>query len=128
MKPRTRLDDLWVLVLEDDYLFADDARRALHAAGAAVVGPFRDAAQAIAAADVRKPDCAVLDINLGQGPDFAPAHALRARGVPLVIVTGYDAEVIPPELADAPCLRKPTDERLIVDAVAHLCGRRPPAR
>jgi ActR/RegA family two-component response regulator len=126
MRQDALLDDLWVLILEDDYFFADDARRALDAAGARVQGPFREPVGALAAADARKPDCAVLDINIGPGPDFTLARALRARGVPFVIVTGYDADVIPNELADAPYLCKPTSKHAVVNAVVRLCGRRRP--
>jgi ActR/RegA family two-component response regulator len=124
MRQDARLDDLWVLILEDDYFFADDARRALDAAGARVQGPFRELVGALAAADAQKPDCAVLDINIRPGgPDFTLARTLRARGVPFVIVTGYDADVIPNELADAPYLCKPTSRHAVVDAVVRLCGR-----
>ena len=62
-----------VLVLENDYFAADDERAALEAEGARVLGPFSQAGQAIAAAERARPDCALVDINLGSGPDFAAA-------------------------------------------------------
>jgi len=118
-----QLKGLSILVVEDDFYLADDASRALACAGAKVIGPCADAEEAIALADREMPDCALLDVNLGDGLDFATARALAARGVPIVFVTGYDTEIIPRDLADAPCLQKPTDPRGIVAAVCSSCGR-----
>lgn len=111
------------MVIEDDYYLADEATSALAQAGAQVLGPYADAADAVTRADRHKPDCALVDVNLGRGPNFAPARALLARKVPVVFVTGYSAEVIPEDLAHVPCLQKPTDGRKIVAAVCSSCGR-----
>ena len=77
-----RLSGLAVLVVEDDYLLADDTCKALEGAGATVLGPYRNAAQASARADGGRPNCAVLDLNLGGGADFTPAGDFTAKGVP----------------------------------------------
>jgi DNA-binding response OmpR family regulator len=122
-----QLKGLSILVVEDDYYLADDASRALARAGARVLGPCAGAAEAIALADRETPDCVLLDVNLGRGLDFAPARALAARGVPIVFVTGYDAVVIPHDLAEAPCLQKPTDARRMVAVVSNTCRRWGPA-
>lgn len=118
-----QLKGLSILVVEDDYYLADDASQALARAGARVLGPCAGGEEAMALADRETPDCALLDVNLGRGPDFAPARALAARGVPIVFVTGYDPLVIPHDLAQSPCLQKPTDPRRIVAAVCTTCGR-----
>lgn len=106
-----------VLVLEDDFYLADDTREALEIAGATVVGPFSDAADAIVAVDRQKPTCALVDINLGRGANFAPAKALLARGVPVIFVTGYEPEIIPAELQAAPVLQKPVETQAIIEAI-----------
>jgi DNA-binding NarL/FixJ family response regulator len=111
-----------VLVLEDVYMIAEELRRILVTAGAEVVGPFSDAALGIAAADKAKPSCALIDINLGAGASFAPAKALRARGVPLAFITGYGADAVPPELADAPHLQKPAKDEDVVGIAHSLCA------
>ncbi|WP_210242009.1 hypothetical protein [Mesorhizobium sp. B2-7-1] len=59
-----------VLVVEDEYYIATDASRALQGAGAEVFGPFPSEEAARAEIAVRRPDAAVLDINLGSGPLF----------------------------------------------------------
>jgi DNA-binding response OmpR family regulator len=120
-----RLDGVSVLILEDEYILADDARRMLQRAGARVVGPFGNALEGLTAAERIRPDCAVLDLNLGTGPDFGPARALRARGVPVVFFSGYDTSVIPAEFRDAHFLQKPVHMAMIVDVVASICGRLP---
>jgi len=117
------LAGLEVLVLEDDYLIADDTRRALKGAGAQVIGPFADFPEALEAADGRKPSCALVDVNLGRGPNFQAARALMARGVPVVFMTGYDKAVIPNDLQSVPCVQKPAENRKLVAAVRSACGR-----
>jgi len=118
-----RLDGLSVLILEDEYILADDARRVLQRAGAKVLGPFGSALEALTAVERSKPDCAVLDLNLGTGPDFGPARALRAYGVPVVFFSGYDTAVIPADFRKAHFLQKPVHMAMIVDVVAAICGR-----
>lgn len=112
-----QLDAVEVLVLEDDFYIADDTRRALEQAGAKVMGPYADAADAIVAAEHKRPSCALVDINLGRGANFAPAKALLARGIPVIVMTGYDLEIIPEDLGASQILQKPTTSEAIVAAV-----------
>lgn len=110
-----------VLIVEDDYYLASDEKAALESAGAQVIGPCRDANEAAGFAASKRVDCAVVDVNLGEGPSFAFARTLQQRGVPFVFVTGYDQAVIPPELAPAPRLEKPIRDLDLVAAVARAC-------
>lgn len=123
MSIQVDLRDIEVLVLEDDYYLADDARQILEGAGARVIGPFSDAAEAVSVAGERTPSCALVDINLGAGPSFTAAKALLAHGVPIILVTGYDGDSIPPELGEIPRLQKPFDLDKILNAVRSACGR-----
>ncbi|MGJ4945900.1 response regulator [Bradyrhizobium sp. HKCCYLS1011] len=109
-----------VLVIEDDYYLADDARQTLEDAGASVLGPVSSMEDALDLLDQTNPDCALVDINLGAGPSFASARAIRSRNIPLIFLTGYDASTIPSEFADAPRLQKPVDARKLLAAVAAL--------
>lgn len=113
-----------VLVLEDNFYIAEESQRTLEDAGAHVLGPCRDLEETLQALQDNHPDCAVVDINLGQGATFEPARALRAAGVAVLLVTGYDSAIIPPDLKDAPCLHKPVDARRLVTAVASTCHRK----
>ncbi|WP_309090011.1 hypothetical protein [Phenylobacterium sp.] len=117
------LSGLSVLVLEDDFYIAEDTRGVLEDAGASVLGPFAAAEPALLEAERRQADCALVDINLGLGPDFAPAERLLQLGVPIVLVTGYDHRIIPEPLSGVPCLQKPAQARKIVAAIQTACNR-----
>jgi DNA-binding NarL/FixJ family response regulator len=119
----SRLGGLSVLVLEDKYLLAEDVRRELVRAQAEVIGPFAAAAKALAAADRQNPDCALLDLNLQDGIDFEPARTLRARGVHVIFLTGYDKALLPDDLRNAGFVQKPVRFEHMVEAVASACGR-----
>ncbi|WP_407158442.1 response regulator [Bradyrhizobium sp. STM 3557] len=116
------LDALDVLVIEDDYYIADDMRQWLENAGAHVLGPCPDVETAFRTLEQYHADCAVVDINLGNGPSFDPARDLLARGMSVVLVTGYDAKVIPTDLSHLPCLHKPTEPQKIIKAVHDVCS------
>ncbi|RWK27906.1 response regulator [Mesorhizobium sp.] len=109
-----------VLIVEDDFYLADDAQQILENAGACVSGPVSTAQDARALLEEKRPDCALLDVNLGSGPSFELAFALKARNIPFVFLTGYDAEMIPEEFASIPCLQKPVKPAKLLAAVAAL--------
>ena len=115
------LHGLCVLVVEDDYFIAVEMCSALRAAGADVVGPARDLETGLAALRDERIDCAVLDINLHGRMAFQIATELRARGIPTIFATGYDASMIPAELADTIRLEKPVDMNALCRAVETSC-------
>ena len=100
-----------VLVVEDEYMIAQDLARELEDVGAEVLGPVPSVADALAllVAEAVPPDAAILDVNLGGEMVFPVAEALRERGVPFVFVTGYDPWSLPQAYADVPCCEKPFD-------------------
>lgn len=116
----TDLDHCKVLVVEDDFFLATDTERAVHGAGGIVIGPVGREDQALGLIAREKPDCAVVDIDLGLGPQFDVSDALRAAAVPFLFVTGYDDGVIPVRFEGVERLRKPVDLRQMVRAVAAL--------
>jgi DNA-binding response OmpR family regulator len=109
-----------ILILEDDYYLATDVQYALEKAGARVIGPFPSASEALSAIANARLDCALLDINLGHGPDF---EALRASGTPFLFVTGYDAPAIPVEFAAARRPEKPVTPEQIATELCALMER-----
>ena len=115
------LQGLCVLVVEDDYFIALELCGALRAAGADVIGPARDVVTALATIRDERIDCGVLDINLRGHMAFEIATELRARGIPAIFATGYDASMIPDELADAVRLEKPVDLTALCRAVESAC-------
>ncbi len=107
-----------LLLVEDDYLIADILSLEFEDAGAEVVGPAANVAAALDLLAAGTVDAAVLDVSLLGGEKVWPvADALRARGVPFVFTTGYDATVILPRHAGVPRCEKPVDVTEIARAL-----------
>lgn len=110
-----------ILVVEDDYYLASDTAAALRGAGAKVLGPCPTEDAALDILEKEQPSHAVVDLNLGGGgPRFEIAMLLKARDIPFVFLTGYDPDVIPPELNGVTRLQKPLPFRSIVEALSGL--------
>lgn len=98
-----------IMVVEDEYLIADDIATMLREAGAVVVGPAASLPEGMRlAGDTQQIDAAVLNIGLNGVTVFPLADELRSRGVRFMFLTGYGEEQIPDEYADIVCCRKPT--------------------
>jgi CheY-like chemotaxis protein len=99
-----------VLVVEDEFLMAEELRDALEDVGARVLGPAPSVEAALALLDGTPAiDAAILDVKLGGECSFAVADALVARGVPFVFATGYDASALPLAYRGAHRCEKPVD-------------------
>ena len=110
-----------VLVIEDEMLVAMEFEGLLQRQGCAVVGPASTVDRALALLDHDQPDAALLDLNLNGEPATAVAVALKTRGVPFVVVTGYgEAQSSGPELRGAPRVDKPVNHQELVRALARV--------
>ena len=92
---KRRLEGVSVLILEDDYYLATDLQDTLEDAGARVLGPFACVATATDALAADRPDCALLDLNLGNGISLDLPRLLARQAIPFAFVTGYDRAAIP---------------------------------
>ncbi|RHW18194.1 response regulator [Sphingomonas gilva] len=102
------LQGLRILVVEDEYLLAEDLARNLKRGGAEVVGPAPSLARARQLVETDSAiDGAVLDVNLKGEMVWPIADALLARSVPIVFATGYDAAMIPEHYVNLPRCEKP---------------------
>jgi CheY-like chemotaxis protein len=116
-----QLEEMRILVVEDEYLIADDLREALANAGAEVVGPAPDVKSAVAMmGEQGQLSAALLDINLRGETAFELADTLIGRGVPLAFTTGYDRWAIPDRFADIPRLEKPIKAHQVVTMLRSL--------
>ena len=111
-----------IMVVEDSYFLAMEVKSALEDAGAEVSGPFGNGDNALGSLRQSLPDCAVLDVDLGEGDSLDLARALRMRGVPFLFFTGYDASALPPEFTGVDRLEKPVAAAHLVKAVERCCG------
>ncbi|MBB4021211.1 MULTISPECIES: response regulator [Actibacterium] len=95
-----------VLVVEDDYLQAQDISHFVRGTGGHVLGPVPSLQRGFDFAD--KADAAVLDIDLSGQKVFPLADLLMSRNVPIVFYSGLPAEVnLPRRFWRVPIVRKP---------------------
>jgi DNA-binding NarL/FixJ family response regulator len=87
-----------VLLVDDDAVFRELARRMLRATGLVVVAEAETVAAAIAAAHAVKPDAALVDVGLPDGDGIALAGELTALPWrPRVVLTSTDPDAATPE-------------------------------
>ena len=116
--PDRTLRDCRVLVVEDEYMIADELCIELGDAGAVVLGPVGTIGDALALISAQPHiDGAILDVNLRGERAFPAADLLVERYVPFVFTTGYDASAIPPRFKDVVRCEKPVNMRKIVQAI-----------
>jgi CheY-like chemotaxis protein len=114
-----------VMVVEDQFLIAEDISRSVVALGGEVVGPFPDLSQARAAVEEQPVDLALLDVQLGSADVFPLVDVLNRRKVPFIFATGYDRWILPPTHHKAPRLEKPVKLETLRDAIATLTVPKP---
>lgn len=110
-----------ILVVEDEYMMAEDLREELEEAGAIVLGPTPDIDDALSLlASERRIDGAVLDVNLGGKLSYPLADELLRRGVPLLLTTGYDLHTVPEKYHHLPRCDKPVRAAAVSEAISRL--------
>jgi two-component SAPR family response regulator len=110
-----------VLVVEDEYLIADDLACELRAVGARVVGPVASLPQAMRLLAKAGPlDVAILDINLRETLVYPLIDQLLAADVRVLITSGYDAAIIPDPYRTLPRCEKPVSTEQLREAVERL--------
>lgn len=111
-----------ILIVEDEWMIADDLSAALTRAGYTIVGVAGTLSKGLKLAGELAFDAAVLDANLDGSSAQPIAAALSGRGVPFLVVSGYASEQRQGALAAAPFLSKPYDETELVSMVRSLKG------
>ena len=112
-----------VLIVEDEYYLADDARSALCDTGAEVLGPVATVNEARTLIEAGSAiDAVLLDVNLRGEMAFDVADTLHSRGIPFAFVTGYDRAAIPDRFAGTARLQKPVDPQKLIDVFGGIMG------
>ena len=107
------LRDKHILIVEDDYLVADQTRRELENCGAVIIGPVPSVDLALDLLESRKIDAAILDIDLAGETVYPLADMLSERKIPFVFATGYDASLMPEKYRGFILCEKPTELAVI---------------
>jgi DNA-binding response OmpR family regulator len=123
MPSPAQLAGITVLVVEDEYYVAVEVVRLLREYGAQVLGPLGDEAQVRELLGRTRPDCVLLDVNLGGDSTYPLARELIREGVAIVFTTGYGCDSLPIGLEHVPCLAKPIPDPELLGAVSRY-GRR----
>lgn len=110
-----------VLVVEDDFVIAEDLEFALKQAGAEVVGPAESLPRAIRLfREAKKLDAATLNIDLGGVEVFPLADELLTEGVPILFLTGYGGGHIPDKYSGIRHCDKPIGSARVLEELQGL--------
>jgi DNA-binding response OmpR family regulator len=109
-----------VLVVEDDYMLADELQSELADAKAIVLGPVGTVEDALNMVRSESMDGAVLDLNLHGKMAFPVAELLSERRVPFMFVTGYDNAAIPDRFAGVARCQKPVNIAKIAMSIGRV--------
>jgi len=96
-----------VLLVEDEIALVLSLQLQLREMGFQVIGPAATLHTGLDLAEREDLDGALLDVNLRGERSFPIAERLRARGVPVIIMTGYGRAILPHRLRALPFLAKP---------------------
>jgi DNA-binding NtrC family response regulator len=113
-----RLTGLRVLIVEDAWVIADTLAVALESEGARVVGPAPSGASAAALLHEEGADIALVDMSLSDGFADELVDELTRRGIPFVIITGFEALPTSCDARALAVLRKPVAQGAIVELLS----------
>ena len=94
-----------ILIIDDDALIRSSLSTALNSLGIEVVGSGTTAREALNIATERKPDVALLDMDLGVGPngiDIANAIRKQLPGIGLVFLSSFSSPKFAPNFEQMP--------------------------
>lgn len=102
-----------ILIVEDEFIIADEIALIVEGLGHSVVGPagtIEEAASIIAGEPL---DFAIIDANLRGHSSSELAQSLVERQVPFCVCTGYRVDDIRLAFGDIPVVQKPVRERAL---------------
>ncbi|ESX49339.1 response regulator [Mesorhizobium sp. C416B] len=117
-----------VLIVEDQWLVAQDTAARLRRAGYQVVGPVPSVSAALRLVESDKIDVALLDIQLNGETGLPVARILQARGIPFAFLSGFGPADVPAAFRGCRFLPKPATDAVILAAVSELASLRTASR
>ena len=114
-----------ILLVEDSWHVGNAIKRLLRALGADVAGPAATIADAERLIADRKPDVAIVDINLREGERANPLlDRLQEESIPVIVITGYTEVSLPPGKVEA-ILQKPVSVEQFLAILRPIVARLP---
>jgi CheY-like chemotaxis protein len=118
-----KTERLRVLVVEDEFIIADEIAAILQSAGYSVLGPVASVEEASAVLARERPGFAVIDANLRGESSSSLARQLTELGIPFCVCTGYRPDDLRPTFGDVVLIQKPVSARALVAALASAAAR-----
>lgn len=106
-----------VLIVEDQFLLAEETRQKLETLGATVIGPTAQVGEALEYLDTTRVDAAILDIYLAGEFVFPVAERLQDMGIPFVFASAYSTKIIPVRFEGFLLCEKPIELEEIAQAL-----------
>jgi DNA-binding response OmpR family regulator len=78
-----------VLIVEDDFVIAEDLRQTVYGLGWKVIGPVATVVAALELVRTEHPTMAILDMQVADGSIAPVANLLRALGTVFLAVSGH---------------------------------------
>ena len=119
------------LIVDDNAVFLESARRLLESQGLEIVGTATSSADALDLAVALSPDLALVDVELGEEDGFALAGELRSRSpaTRVVLISAHGSDEMQDLISTSTAVGFLPKSRLSGDAVrALLCGDQRDAR
>ena len=114
-----------ILLVEDSWHVGNAIKRLLRALGADVAGPAATIADAERLIAERKPNVAIVDINLRDGERANPLlDRLQEEGIPVIVITGYTEVSLQPGKVEA-ILQKPVSLEQFLAILRPIVARLP---
>lgn len=111
-----------VLIVEDELLIATTLEMMLGDKGYRIAGPVSTVEDALALLKTTQPDVALLDYRLG-GSTTEPLLAdLKARDIPVCMLTGYGRDALPARYQEYHVLEKPFSMAELLGELQRLCA------
>ncbi|MVA38027.1 response regulator [Agrobacterium vitis] len=111
-----------ILVVEDEWLIAEDYAAVLSNAGHTIVGPCPSVKAALAILDLHTVDAAFLDMELLDEKSFAIGERLKELSIPFTFLSGYEARELPNTLRGQLVLAKPVEHAVLLAAAKRMCA------
>lgn len=109
-----------ILVVEDEFLIAEQLSRDIDNLGDTVIGPFADSVEAMCSLNSTVADAAILDVRLGDQNSFCIADQLTLQDVPFLFLTGFAVLDLPSRFRLQSIHSKPSSTRsLLLNLHAH---------